>query len=137
MLSYFISVVFNMNRKIVLLIIAIIIIIAGVFVVFSSQNQQVKNNMTNNIKNNTTTDISNWTLSNDTQKDTQQSSSNKNINKDPEYNSDEYVQRWDSSQKDGDSWAYTHSQPTKTEDGHTYKRMYNPDTGENYWGYMY
>lgn len=64
-------------------------------------------------------------------------SSNKKTDKDPKYNSEDYVERWDSSQKDGDSWAYAHSQPTKTENSHTYKRMYNPDTGESYWGYMY
>lgn len=125
-----------MDKKIILLIIAVIIIIAGIFIVFSSQNQQVKNNATNNTTN--SVNITNWTLSNETKENAvSQSSSNEKTSKDPKYNSEDYVERWDSSQKDGDTWAYTHSQPTKTEDGHTYKRMYNPDTGESYWGYMY
>ena len=125
-----------MNKKIILLIIAIIIIAAGIFAVFTSQNQPVKNNATNNTTN--SVNITNWTLSNETKENAvSQSSSNEKTEKDPKYNSEDYVERWDSSQKDGDTWAYTHSQPTKTEDGHTYKRMYNPDTGENYWGYMY
>lgn len=133
-----------MDKKIILLIIAIIIIIAGIFLVFSSQSHPVKNNTANNTTSNV--NITNQTVSNDTQKNTQkdsqkdtvkESSSNEKTSKDPKYNSEDYVERWDSSQRDGDTWAYTHSQPTKTEDGHTYKRMYNPDTGENYWGYMY
>ena len=51
----------------------------------------------------------------------------------PEFGSTDYVQKWDESQKGDGSWAYTHDQPVKTENGHEYKRMYNPDNGESYW----
>lgn len=97
--------------------------------------------------NNTTTEIlnvTNITPSNASEDSGQQSSSSsqksssQKSSSDLEYNSEDYVERWDQSQQSGDSWAYTHSQPTKTgEDGHSYKRMYNPNTGESYWGYMY
>ena len=50
-----------------------------------------------------------------------------------EYGSDAYVEKWDSSQQQGDSWAYTHDQPVKYENGHQYSRVYNPDSGESYW----
>ena len=53
-----------------------------------------------------------------------------------EFGTDEYVDRWDESQKGDDSWAYTHDQPVKSEGGHDYKRMYNPDTEESYWYQM-
>ena len=75
--------------------------------------------------------------------DTAQFDSKKyNVNKqhykqsDPEFGTDEYVDRWDESQKGDDSWAYTHDQPVKSEGGHDYKRMYNPDTEESYWYQM-
>ena len=46
----------------------------------------------------------------------------------PEYGSDEYVDRWDQSQQsDNDDWAYLHDQPVKTENGHEYKRMYDEE----------
>ena len=67
-----------------------------------------------------------------------QKSSSSQSGSNPAYNSEDYVKRGDQSQQSGDSWAYTHSQPTKKgEDGHSYKRMYDPNTGESYWGYMY
>lgn len=122
-----------------------IILIAGVLFVVNSKNVSTNNNITNNTTNNTTTkelNITNWTLSNDSKESSNagqsSSSPSKQSSSEPEYNSEEYVQKWDQSQQGGGSWAYTHSQPTKTgEDGHHYKRMYNPDTGESYWGYMY
>lgn len=54
----------------------------------------------------------------------------------PEYGSDSYVEKWDKSQRAGDSWSYTHDQPIKHEGGHDYKRMYDEDTGESYWYQM-
>ena len=54
----------------------------------------------------------------------------------PEYGSDSYVEKWDKSQRAGDSWSYTHDQPVKHEGGHDYKRMYDEDTGESYWYQM-
>ena len=54
----------------------------------------------------------------------------------PEYGSDSYVEKWDKSQRAGDSWSYTHNQPVKHEGGHDYKRMYDEDTGESYWYQM-
>ncbi len=130
-----------MEKKLILVtVIAIIVIALGVFDAASLNNVN-KNN--NNTVNNTTTEVlnvTNVTPSDDAEKSTQQSSSQssqKSAN-DPAYNSEDYVDRWDKSQKAGDNWAYTHSQPTKTgEDGHSYKRMYDPNTGESYWGYMY
>ena len=126
-----------MNRKIIFVILAVIIIAAGILIV-SSQHNNVENH--NNTTVNNTTDIRNWTLSNESEKSpsaSQSSGSQAKSSSDPAYNSEDYVKRWDQSQNDGDSWAYTHSQPTKTDDdGHRYKRMYNPETGESYWGFM-
>ena len=133
-----------MDKRIIVLIIVLIILIAGVLFVVNSTNVRTNNNITNNTTNNTTTkelNITNWTLSNDSKESSntgQSAQSSKQSSSEPDYNSDEYVKKWDQSQQGGGSWAYTHSQPTKTgEDGHQYKRMYNPDTGESYWGYMY
>lgn len=129
-----------MEKKLILVIvIAIIVIALGVFAAVSLNN--VKSN--NTTVNNTTTEVlnvTNVTPHDDAEKSSQQSSSqsSQKSGSDPAYNSEDYVDRWDKSQKAGDSWAYTHSQPTKTgEDGHSYKRMYDPNTGESYWGYMY
>ena len=130
-----------MEKKLILVIvIAIIVIALGVFAVASLNNISKNNNTT---VNNTTTEVlnvTNVTPLDDAEKSSQQSSSqsSQKSGSDPAYNSENYVDRWDRSQQSGDSWAYTHSQPTKTgEDGHSYKRMYDPNTGESYWGYMY
>ena len=130
-----------MEKKLILVIvIAIIVIALGVFTAVSLNNVNKNNNTT---VNNTTTEVlnvTNVTPPDDAEKSSQQSSSqsSQKSGSDPAYNSEDYVDRWDKSQKAGDSWAYTHSQPTKTgEDGHSYKRMYDPNTGESYWGYMY
>ena len=130
-----------MEKKLILIMaIAIIVIALGVFAALSLNNVNKNNNTT---VNNTTTEVlnvTNVTPPDDAEKSSQQSSSqsSQKSGSDPAYNSEDYVDRWDRSQKAGDSWAYTHSQPTKTgEDGHSYKRMYDPNTGESYWGYMY
>ncbi|MBR0271180.1 MAG: hypothetical protein IJQ68_04205 [Methanobrevibacter sp.] len=120
-----------MSRKLIFAVICIAVIVLGIFVFdinFQSETDIV-NNTTNSSVN-----ITNWTLD-ESDEPTQSQQSSQSVNEDPEYNSDEYIQRWDESQQGGDSWAYTHSQPTMTDDdGHSYKRMYNPDTGEIYWG---
>lgn len=65
------------------------------------------------------------------------SSYSSSVESEPEYGSDDYVDKWDESQ-DGDGvWAYTHDQPVKTDDdGHRYKRMYDEGSGESYWYQM-
>ncbi len=55
-------------------------------------------------------------------------------NDEPEYGTDEYVDKWDQSLRGDGSWAYTHDQPVKKDKhGNEYKRMYDPETHENYW----
>ena len=66
----------------------------------------------------------------------QSSSSYSTGNSEPEYGSDSYVDKWDESQKNDGSWAYTHDQPVKSEGGHKYKRMYDEDKGKSYWYQM-
>ena len=122
--------------------IIVCIILAGIvcFLAFSSNSNEVVINNTTNVTSNLTNDTVNATLvSSDSsnERDYSSYSESSSSNSDPEYGSDEYVDRWDESNLNGDSWAYTHDQPVKTdEDGHRYKRMYGEDTGENYWGPM-
>lgn len=118
------------------------IILAGVvcFLAFSNNSNEVVVNNSTNVTSNLTNDTVNTTLvSTDSasNEDYSSYSDSSSSNSEPEYGSDEYVDRWDESNLNGDSWAYTHDQPVKTdEDGHSYKRMYDEDTGENYWGQM-
>lgn len=121
----------------------------GIFVYTNSNNSdqhkfENNTNSTNNTNNtNNTTSKINTTVDNAaTSSSTSDSSSSNDANSvsssEPEYGSDSYVEKWDESERRGTSWSYTHDQPVKTgDDGHQYKRMYNPDTGESYWGYMY
>jgi len=120
--------------------------VCGIFIYTNSNNSdqhKFENNTTNNTNNtNNTTSKINTTVNN-TATSTVASDSSSNdkgaiSSSDPEYGSDSYVEKWDESERRGTSWSYTHDQPVKTgDDGHQYKRMYNPDTGESYWGYMY
>ena len=125
-----------------IILVIVCIILAGVvcFLAFSNNSNEVVVNNSTNVTSNLTSDTVNTTLvstdsaSNEDYSSYSESSSS---NSEPEYGSDEYVDRWDESNLNGDSWAYTHDQPVKTdEDGHSYKRMYDEDTGENYWGQM-
>ena len=118
----------NKNMLIFILIIFLTIIIVGIMFV-ADFNLQDNSTSTSN---NTTINITH--IGNDS---TESSSSNTpdstSSSQDPEYGSDEYVQRWDQSQRAGDSWAYTHDQPVMTENGHTYHRVYDVESGNGYW----
>ena len=84
-------------------------------------------NSTSKVVNTTLVDESNGSSSQESYSDVSE----------PEYGSDEYVDRWDQSQQsDNDDWSYLHDQPVKTENGHEYKRMYDEDSGESYWYQM-
>lgn len=130
------------SKKIIIVLIIICLILIGVlcFVMSSSSQNDVSNNVTNNTTNMTSNITNNTT--NETVDSTESSnnadyssySKSSSSNDEPEYGSDDYVDRWDQSNIDGDSWAYTHDQPVKTDkNGNEYKRMYDEDTGENYW----
>ena len=136
-----------MDKKI-LIIIILAIIVVGLIVACATAIQPNKNNPANNTNNttNNTTNTTNHTVNvthigNNTESNSHSDSKNSNNNQnsvskkesDPAFGSDEYVAKWDESQRNGDSWAYTHNQPTKSENGQSYHRMYNPDTGESYW----
>ena len=131
-----------MSKKI-MIIMVLAIIVVGLIVACATVMQPNKNNNTNNTVNNTTNTTNNTvnaTPIGNTSESTGKSSSGSSNTQldsksesDPEYGSDEYVAKWDESQRNGDSWAYRHKQPTKSEDGQSYHRMYNPDTGESYW----
>lgn len=131
-----------MDKKI-MIIMVLAIIVVGLIVACATVMQPNKNNNTNNTVNNTTNTTNNTvnaTPIGNTSESTGKSSSGSSNTQldsksesDPEFGSDEYVAKWDESQKNGDSWAYRHKQPTKTEDGQAYHRVYNPDTEESYW----
>lgn len=138
-----------MDRKekiIIVLLIAIIIILFGAICLSINDNSDnTINNATNhtgfinNATNNTSADEVNATFASDGEDSYSQntySSSDSSDESEPEYGSDEYVKKWDESQQGDGTWAYMHDQPVKTEDGHDYKRMYNPDSGESYWYQM-
>ncbi|WP_407410770.1 hypothetical protein [Methanobrevibacter sp.] len=130
------------QRKIIVILIIVCILLAGVvcYLAFLSNSTEKVVNNTTNITTNSTNETANATLvSSDSSNNEDYSSYSEpsSSNSEPEYGSDEYVQRWDESNLNGDNWAYTHDQPVKTDDdGHSYKRMYDEDTGENYWGRM-
>lgn len=133
-----------MDKKILIIIILAIIVVglivacATVMLPKNTSNVNNATNITNNTTNNTVnvTHIGNNTESN-SHSDSKNNNNNQNsaskVESDPAFGSDEYVAKWDESQRNGDSWAYTHNQPTKSENGQSYHRMYNPDTGESYW----
>ena len=111
---------------------------------YSNNSNKVVVNNTTNVTSNVTNGTVNTTLiSNDSSGDDYSGSSDSSSysqsssSSEPEYGSDEYVKRWDESQQSEDSWAYLHDQPVKTdEDGHSYKRMYDEESGKSYWGQM-
>ncbi len=129
------------SKKIAILILIFAIICAAAFMIMTQHNSTQKNitstNNTTNITKNTTnvTNVTNATPEEDSHQTSPESSASTHES-DPEFGTDEYVDRWDESQKGDDSWAYTHDQPVKSEGGHDYKRMYNPDTEESYWYQM-
>ncbi|WP_407394221.1 hypothetical protein [Methanobrevibacter sp.] len=124
----------ELNKKekivIVLLIIIIIILIGAILslTIFDSDNLQ--NNTT--VVNTTNTTL-NATFENATSTSSSQYSDSSQEDE-PEYGTDEYVDKWDESQQSGSDWSYLHDQPVKTDDdGNRYKRMYDEDSGESYW----
>ena len=134
-----------MNKKdkiAIIVLLAIIIILIGSICLLMNGNTNNKNNQTTQINNttNTTTEVINATLANNSQdSSTQESSSSQessSVENEPEYGSDDYVDKWDESQKTDTDWAYRHDQPVKTENGHECKRMYDPDTKKGYWYQM-
>jgi hypothetical protein len=129
------------------IILVVIALAVGGMLLFSAEGTSDGNkaNVTNttnithsaNTTNSTGLNLTNATGLKSNEESESQSSSSSSPESDPEYGSDEYVKRWDESERsDGDSWSYLHDQPVKTEDGHKYKRMYNPDTDEGYWYQM-
>lgn len=130
-------------KKIGLILIIICVIILSTAFLYSNQQQDLNNetqvnNTTNITKNNTTSNITNKTVDNANNVKHAESTIKSNNyqsqeNKEPEYGSDSYVEKWDKSNKNGDDWAYTHSQPVKKENGHKYKRMYDEDSKKSYW----
>lgn len=123
-----------------ILIIICVIILCAAFLYSNHHdlNNKTQTNNTTNITKNTT-NITNKTVDNTSNikhtKSTIKSNNYKNQeeNKEPEYGSDSYVEKWDKSNKNGDDWAYTHSQPVKKENGHYYKRIYDEDSRKSYW----
>ncbi len=126
-------------KKIFIIILIVAIACAAAFFITSQHNTTQKNvtaaNNTTNITKNLTniTNASNATLEEEYSSQTTAESSSSKHESDPKFGTAEYVDRWDESQKGDDSWAYTHDQPVKSEGGHEYKRMYDPDTKESYW----
>ena len=120
------------TKKIFIIILIVAIACAAAFLITSKHNTTQKNvteaNNTTNI-----TNASNATSKEEHSSQTTAESSSSKHESDPKFGTDEYVERWDESQKSDDSWAYTHDQPVKSEGGHDYKRMYDPDTKESYW----
>lgn len=126
----------EMDKKIIILILVIIFLglsVACATVILPKHDNHTNINNKTNMSNNTNVKVTH--IGNESAKDSANSNSkaNSKANSDPNYGSDAYVDKWDNSQKQGDSWAYTHNQPVKYEDGHQYNRRYNPDTGESYW----
>lgn len=122
----------DLKKLIVILIVVCVIIVGAIYIYtnFANSDSEIKDNITN-ISSNMTDDVVNATLVSD---DASSQSYSSSSSSDPEYGTDSYVERWDQSQRDGDSWAYRHDQPVKTDDdGNRYKRMYDEDTGESYW----
>ena len=127
----------NKKEKIAIIaLLAIIIILIGSICLFMNGDTDNKNNQTTQINNttNATTEVINATLADDSEDTSTQSSSSEES--EPEFGTDEYVDKWDESEKTGTDWAYLHDQPVKSENGHEYKRMYDPDTQEGYWYQM-
>ena len=122
------------KRKIIISCLMVVIIILFVAIsLLMSDAPANEINSTNNTTN-STPQVVNATLVEDSGDSSSQESSS--YGNEPEYGTDEYVDRWDQSQQSNDDWAYLHDQPVKTENGHEYKRMYDQDTGESYWYQM-
>lgn len=131
------------SKKIIIILVIICIVLASALgiVIFSNNSKNSDNvavNNTTNITSNVTNDTVNATLVSSSDSsgygDFSGYEESSVSSSEPEYGSDSYVDRWDESNKNGDSWAYLHDQPVKTDDeGNEYKRMYDEDTGEGYW----
>lgn len=132
-----------MDHKKIIIILVVICVILAVALVYmvSNDSTTVVNNVTNDTVNKTlnlTNDTVNATLvSYEEEEDSSSYEESSSSDSEPEYGSESYVDRWDESQKNEDSWAYLHDQPVKTDDdGHRYKRMYDEESGESYWYQM-
>ena len=134
-------------KKVMIILIVVCIVLAGILgmVMYSNNSNKVAVNNTTNVTSNTTNATANTTLVSNSSSSGEDSSSGSESSSyvessssgssEPEYGSDEYVDRWDESQQSDDSWAYLHDQPVKTDDdGHSYARRYDEDSGESYWG---
>lgn len=136
------------SKKVIIIILVIVCIaLAGILgaMMYSNNSSHVAVNNTTNVTSNMTNGTVNATLNSSDSSGSEDSSrvSDSSANSEssggdsePEFGSDEYVEMWDESNKNNDAWSYLHDQPVKTEDGHDYKRMYNPDSGEGYWYQM-
>ena len=117
-------------KKIGLILIIICVIIMGATFIYTNQN--TTNNSSAHV-NNTTNITKNATLNNTNVTEEpvkEDSSSHESSSSD----SKSYVEKWDESQQTDGDWAYTHDQPVKKDKhGNEYKRMYDPETHENYW----
>ena len=124
----------NQKEKIIIacLIVVIIISCVAIYLVMNDASTNEINSVNNTT--NSTPQVVNATLVEDSGESSSQEISS--YGNEPEYGTDEYVDRWDQSQQSNDNWAYLHDQPVKTENGHEYKRMYDQDTGESYWYQM-
>lgn len=126
-----------MDIKKIFIIILIVVIVGATAFLLTTTNHTTQKNVT--ATNNTTYTVKNTTnITNESveEEPVEYTSSESSHESDPEFGTDEYVQKWDESQNGDGSWAYTHDQPVKSEGGHEYKRMYNPDTHESYWYQM-
>lgn len=127
------------TKKIIIILIITCIIVAGATYILTNNTpiNKTQVNNTTNITKNTTTNITNKTINatasdepvvTNTEKSSYSSSSDE-----PEYGSDDYVKKWDKSQKGDGDWAYHHDQPVKKENGHEYVRIYDSEKGKSYW----
>ena len=129
-------------KKIILLIIILCAIVIGVSYLYSSNlNHDDTDSTSVNNTTNINSTLNNTNITNNTNNTKTESKQVKSItgsskNDEPKKGTDDYVKKWDKSEREGSSWSYTHDQPVKKENGHEYKRMYDADTGKSYWYQM-
>lgn len=124
----------NQKEKIIIACLMVVIIISCVAIYLVMNDTSTNEINSANNTTNSTSQVVNATLVEDSGDSSSQESSS--YGSEPEYGTDEYVDRWDQSHQSNDDWAYLHDQPVKTENGHEYKRMYDEDSGESYWYQM-
>lgn len=126
-------------RKLIAIFVIVCLVIVGASYIYMSSNNShevIVNNTTKNTTN-ITSNATNGTVNEDMGFESASYSESSGSNSEPAYGSDGYVDKWDESQQGDGNWAYTHDQPVKTdEDGHSYKRMYDEDSGKSYWSKM-